>query len=43
MPIFGAILAYLFLGEVLKSYHLVGITLIGLGIYLSIFFKREEI
>jgi drug/metabolite transporter (DMT)-like permease len=43
MPIFGAILAYLFLGEVLKSYHLVGITLIGLGIYLSIFFKRKEI
>jgi drug/metabolite transporter (DMT)-like permease len=43
MPIFGAILAYLFLGEVLKSYHLVGITLIGLGIYLSIFFKREKI
>jgi drug/metabolite transporter (DMT)-like permease len=43
MPIFGAILAYLFLGEVLKSYHLVGISLIGLGIYLSIFFKREEI
>jgi drug/metabolite transporter (DMT)-like permease len=43
MPIFGAILAYLFLGEVLKSYHLVGISLIGLGIYLSIFFKREKI
>ena len=41
MPIFGAILAYIFLGEVLEFYHFVGIILIGVGIYLSIFLKRE--
>lgn len=42
MPIFGAILAYFFLGEVLQTYHIVGIILIGFGIYLSIFFKRDK-
>lgn len=41
MPIFGAVLAYIFLGEVLEFYHFVGIILIGTGIYLSIFLKRE--
>ncbi|MDD2894788.1 MAG: DMT family transporter [Aliarcobacter sp.] len=41
MPIFGAVLAYIFLGEVLELYHFVGIILIGTGIYLSIFLKRE--
>lgn len=41
MPIFGSILAYIFLGEVLEFYHFVGIILIGTGIYLSIFLKRE--
>ena len=41
MPIFGAVLAYIFLGEVLEFYHFVGIILIGTGIYLSMFFKRE--
>lgn len=41
MPIFGAILAYYILGEVLHSYHFMGIILIGLGIYLSIFLKRK--
>ena len=40
MPIFGAILAYLFLGERLEIYHLFGILFIGLGIYLSIFLKK---
>lgn len=41
MPIFGSILAYIFLGEVLEFYHFVGIILIGTGIYLSIFLKKE--
>lgn len=41
MPIFGAVLAYIFLGEVLEFYHFVGIILIGIGIYLSMFLKRE--
>ena len=41
MPIFGAVLAYIFLGEVLEFYHFVGIILIGTGIYLSIFLKKE--
>lgn len=40
MPIFGAILAYIFLGERLEAYHLVGILFIGFGIYLSIFLKK---
>jgi len=40
MPIFGAILAFIFLKESLEFYHLVGISFIGLGIYLSIFLKR---
>ena len=40
MPIFGAILAYIFLDEVLEFYHIVGIVLIAIGIYLTMFFKR---
>ncbi len=40
MPIFGAILAYFFLEERLEIYHLIGILLIGIGIYLSIFLKK---
>ena len=40
MPIFGAILAYIFLGEVLQFYHIIGVVLIGFGIYLSLFYKR---
>lgn len=42
MPIFGAVLAYTFLDEVLEFYHFIGILLITTGIYLSIFFKRED-
>jgi drug/metabolite transporter (DMT)-like permease len=42
MPIFGAILAYIFLGEVLEFYHIVGIVLIAIGIYLTMFFKRVK-
>lgn len=41
MPIFGAILAYAFLDEVLKPYHIYGIVCIALGIYLSLFYTRE--
>jgi drug/metabolite transporter (DMT)-like permease len=40
MPIFGAILAYIFLDEVLQFYHIVGMILIALGIYLTMFLKR---
>ncbi len=40
MPIFGAILAYLFLNERLEIYHIYGIILIASGIYLSIFLKK---
>lgn len=36
MPIFGAILAYIFLDEILQSYHIIGGVMIALGIYLSI-------
>ncbi len=42
MPIFGAILAYIFLGEVLQSYHIFGAILIGFGIYLSLFYKSSK-
>jgi len=41
MPIFGAVIAYFFLGELLEVYHLVGILLIFTGIYLSSFFKKR--
>jgi len=40
MPVFGSILAYIFLNESLEPYHTVGIIFIALGIYLSIFLKR---
>jgi len=43
MPIFGAVLAYFFLGEIMQTYHIVGIVMIFSGIYLSIFYKRKKI
>ena len=39
MPLFGAFLAYVFLGEVLQIYHILGMILIFIGIYLSLFYK----
>jgi drug/metabolite transporter (DMT)-like permease len=40
MPIFGASLAFIILGEKLEIYHLFGALFIALGIYLSIFLKK---
>ncbi|WP_345972169.1 DMT family transporter [Sulfurimonas diazotrophicus] len=40
MPLFGAVLAYIFLGETLQSYHVVGAVLIGAGIYTSLFLSK---
>ena len=41
MPIFGAILAYIVLDEVLQAYPFVGIVLIALGLYISlVLYKR---
>ncbi len=40
MPIFGAVLAFVFLKERLEYYHAIGALLIGIGIYLSLFFKK---
>lgn len=40
MPIFGAVLAFVFLNERLEFYHLVGMILIASGIYLSMFIKK---
>jgi len=40
MPLFGALLAYLILGETLQYYHALGALLIGSGIYLSLFASR---
>ena len=42
MPIFGAFLAYIFLDEVLQFYHMVGMILIALGIYLTMFLKKAN-
>ncbi|MGM0520110.1 MAG: DMT family transporter [Campylobacterota bacterium] len=41
MPIFGSVLAYIFLNERLQTYHLIGASFIALGIYLSIFYKKR--
>ena len=35
MPVFGSLMAVLFLGEVFRWFHAVGILLIGIGIYLA--------
>jgi len=42
MPIFGIILASIFLEESLEAYHLLGTILIAFGIYLSLFYKRAD-
>jgi drug/metabolite transporter (DMT)-like permease len=42
MPLFGSILAYLFLKEHLMSYHIFGALFIAFGIYLSLFSKKEK-
>ncbi len=36
IPLFGLLLSILFLGETVRSFHLLGITLIFLGIYLAV-------
>ena len=41
MPLFGSIMAYIFLDEKLSLYHIVGAILVGLGIYLSLFTKKK--
>ncbi|RXJ86469.1 DMT family transporter [Arcobacter sp. CECT 8985] len=41
MPLFGAFLAYVFLGETFELYHLIGACFIALGIYLSLFLSRH--
>lgn len=43
MPVFGSFLAYVFLGESLAWYHFGGIVFIAVGIYLSLFIKRERV
>jgi len=43
MPLFGTILAYVFLDETLLFYHISGAFAIALGIYLSLFYKRVQI
>ena len=35
MPVFGVMLAFLFLGEALLPYHLGGVTLIAIGLWLA--------
>lgn len=41
MPIFGSILAFIFLGEVLEYYHIIGAIFIAIGIYLSLFLSKK--
>ena len=36
MPVFGTVMSFIFLGEVMQLFHLVGIGLIFTGIYLSL-------
>ncbi len=43
MPIFGSILAFVFLNETLELFHFMGMALIGFGIYLSLFLKKKTI
>jgi drug/metabolite transporter (DMT)-like permease len=43
MPLFGSILAFIFLGEKLQMFHIIGALFIGLGIYLSIFLIRKNV
>jgi drug/metabolite transporter (DMT)-like permease len=40
MPIFGTTLAYIFLGERIAYYHILGAILIAIGIYMSLFYRR---
>jgi drug/metabolite transporter (DMT)-like permease len=41
MPLFGSILAYIFLGELLHFYHIIGAVIIMIGIYLSLFSQAK--
>jgi drug/metabolite transporter (DMT)-like permease len=43
MPLFGSVMAYLFLDESLQLYHLFGAFGIGAGIYLSLFYEKRKI
>lgn len=40
MPVFGSVIAYFLLGEVLNLYHFIGIIFIATGIYLTSFAKK---
>jgi len=42
MPIFGSILAFIFLDEKLSFYHIIGAIFIGFGIYISLFRKAKR-
>ncbi len=42
MPLFGASLAFIFLDEIPHLYHLIGALFIGVGIYLSLFIKKQK-
>jgi len=43
MPFFGAILAFVFLGEILQMYHIIGGIFISFGIYLSLLKKKVNL
>jgi drug/metabolite transporter (DMT)-like permease len=43
MPVFGSLLAWLFLGERIQAFHLAGIGLILLGITLTTRGRRVEV
>lgn len=42
MPIFGIILAFLFLGEKLHFYQMIGFCLVGVGLYLSLVIAKND-
>ncbi|ALG67444.1 DMT family transporter [Beggiatoa leptomitoformis] len=40
IPVFGTLLSLIFLGEKLHFYHLIGIILVVIGIYLALFWRK---
>jgi drug/metabolite transporter (DMT)-like permease len=42
MPLFGSVMAVLFLGEAIQLFHIVGALLIGLGLWLSLHISKTQ-
>jgi drug/metabolite transporter (DMT)-like permease len=42
MPLFGSVMAVLFLGEAIQLFHIVGALLIGMGLWLSLHSSKTK-